>query len=191
MPKWAGVDAMCGIDEDTVAPETVDDFLAGDNGTLALQKKDQQFHEHALEGNALAFLGASLAAQLEVGAIQLKFGEFVLRLRHTTPELRHKPIALPGAAWVRAFGVNRLGLQVSSPNLYPAVRVIFGHARQDAARSRRSSRRRALLQVPPGGRVDAETVSLDSVTFMGTLHGWVLRPAASPHNWMRAAPVYG
>jgi hypothetical protein len=27
--------------------------------------------------------GASLAAQLEVGAIELEFGEFILRLRHT------------------------------------------------------------------------------------------------------------
>jgi hypothetical protein len=34
-----------------------------------------------------------------------------------------------------AFGVNWLGLQVSSPNLHLAVLVIFGHPRQDAARS--------------------------------------------------------
>ena len=129
------VDAVFGIDEDILAPETVDDFLAGDDATLALQKKDQQLHGDALEGNALAFLGTSLAAQLEVGAIELKFGEFVLRLRHTAPKLRHKTIALSGAAWVRAFGVNWLGLQVSSPNLYLAVLVIFGHLRQDAARS--------------------------------------------------------
>ena len=102
---------------------------------LALQKKDQQLHGDALEGNALAFLGAFLAAQLEGGAIELKFCEFVLRLRHTAPKLRHQTIALPGAAWVRAFGVNWLGLQVSSPNLYLAVLVIFWHPRQDAARS--------------------------------------------------------
>jgi hypothetical protein len=42
---------------------------------------------------------------------------------------------LPGAAWVRAFGVKGLGLQVSSPNLHFAVLVIFGHPRQDAVRS--------------------------------------------------------
>jgi hypothetical protein len=42
---------------------------------------------------------------------------------------------LPGTARVRAFGVNWLGLQVSSSNLYLAVLVILGHPRQDAARS--------------------------------------------------------
>jgi hypothetical protein len=130
-----GVDAVFGVDEDILAPETVDDFLAGDDATLPLQKKDQQFHGDALEGNALAFLGASLAAQLEAGAIELEFSEFVLRLRHTAPKLRHKTIALPVPVWVRAFGVNWLRLQVSSPNLYLAVLVIFGHPRQDAARS--------------------------------------------------------
>jgi hypothetical protein len=57
-----------------------------------------------------------------------------LRLRHTAAKLRPQTIALLGATWVRAFGVNRLGLQVSSPNLYLAVLVIFGHPRQDAAR---------------------------------------------------------
>ena len=36
-----GVDAVFGIDEDILAPETVDDFLAGDDATLPLQKKDQ------------------------------------------------------------------------------------------------------------------------------------------------------
>jgi hypothetical protein len=128
-----GVDAVFGIDEDILAPETVDDFLPGDDAILPLQKKDQQLHGDALEGNALAFLGAPLAAQLEAGAIELKFSESVLRLRHTAPELRHKTIALPGAAWVRAFGVNWLGLQVSSPNLHLAALVIFGHPRQDAA----------------------------------------------------------
>jgi len=85
-----------GVDEDILAPETVDDFLAGDDATLALQKKDQQLHGDALEGNALAFVGTSLTAQLEAGAIELKFGESVLRLRHTAPNLRHKTIALPG-----------------------------------------------------------------------------------------------
>jgi hypothetical protein len=40
--------------------------------------------------NALAFLGPSLAAQLEAVAIELKFSEFVLRLSHTTPKLRLK-----------------------------------------------------------------------------------------------------
>ena len=130
-----GVDTVFGIDEDILAPETVDDFLAGDDATLPLQKKDQQLLGNALKGNALAFLGASLAAQLEAGAIELKFGESVLRLRHTATNLRHKTIALPGAAWVMAFGANWLGLQVSLPNLHLAVLVIFGHPRQDAPRS--------------------------------------------------------
>jgi hypothetical protein len=40
--------------------------------------------------NALAFLGASLAAQPEAVAIELKFSEFVLRLSHTTPKLSPK-----------------------------------------------------------------------------------------------------
>jgi hypothetical protein len=128
-----GVDAVFGVDEDILAPETVDDFLAGDAATLPLQKTDQQLHGDALEGNALAFLGASLATQLEAGAIELKLSEFVLRLRHTAAKLRPQTIALLGATWVRAFGVNRLGLQVSSPNLYLAVLVLFGHPRQDAA----------------------------------------------------------
>src|SRR5208282_3371655 len=120
VPNFAdgGVDAVFGVDEDIPAPETVHDFLAGDDATLPLQKKDQQLHGDALEGNALAFLGASLATQLEAGAIEPKFGESVLRLRHTAPRLKHKTIALPGAVWVRAFGVKRLGLQVSSPNLH-------------------------------------------------------------------------
>jgi hypothetical protein len=85
-----------GVDEDILAPETVDDFLTGDDATLPLQKKDQQLHGDPLEGNALAFLGASLAAQLEAGAIELEFSESVLPLRHTAPKLRHKTIALPG-----------------------------------------------------------------------------------------------
>jgi hypothetical protein len=75
-----GVDAVFGVDEDILTPETVDDFLAGDDTTLPLQKKDQQFHGDAFEGNALAFLGVSQAAQLEAGAIELKFSESVLRL---------------------------------------------------------------------------------------------------------------
>jgi hypothetical protein len=41
-------------------------------------------------------VGTSLAPQLEAGAIELKFSESVLRLRHTAPNLRHKTIALPG-----------------------------------------------------------------------------------------------
>jgi len=90
------VDTVFGVDEDILAPETVDDFLAGDDATFPLQKKDQQLHGDPLEGNALAFLGASLATQLEVGAIELKFSEFVLRLRHIAPRLRHKTIALLG-----------------------------------------------------------------------------------------------
>ena len=80
-----GVDAVFGVDEDIFAPQTADDFLAGDDATLVLQKKDQQLHGDALEGNALAFLGAASAAQLEAGAIELKFSESVLRLRHTAP----------------------------------------------------------------------------------------------------------
>jgi hypothetical protein len=42
---------------------------------------------------------------------------------------------LLGAAWVRAFGVNWLGLQISSLNLHLAVLVIFWHPRQDATAS--------------------------------------------------------
>jgi hypothetical protein len=63
-----GVDAVLGVDENILAPEAVDDFLAGDDGTLPLQEKDQQFHGNTLEVNALVFLGASLPAQLEAGA---------------------------------------------------------------------------------------------------------------------------
>ena len=96
-----GVDAVFGVNEDILAPETVDDFLSGDDAALPLQKKDEQLRGDAFEGNAFAFLGASPAAQLEAGAIELEFSEAVLQLRHYAPKLRHKTIALQAVARVK------------------------------------------------------------------------------------------
>ena len=124
-----GIDAVLGVDEDFFAPEAVDDFLAGNDVAVFFREQEEQFH-----GDAFEFQDAAVAPQLEAGAVELKFSEFVLRLRHAAPKLRHKTIALPEPAWVRAFGVNWLRLQVSSPNLYLAVLVISGHPRQDAIR---------------------------------------------------------
>src|SRR5580700_11623685 len=53
------------------------------------------------------------------------------------PEAQNYNIAGGGAA--KGFDVNWLGLQVSSLNLHLAVLVIFGHLRQDAARSSKKS----------------------------------------------------
>jgi hypothetical protein len=93
----------CSVDEDILAPETVDDLLAGDDATLPLQKKDQQLHGDALEGNALAFLGASVAAQFEAGAIELEFSELVLRLRHTAPTLKAQNYSIAGGGAGKGF----------------------------------------------------------------------------------------
>ena len=67
-----GVDAVFGIDEDILAPETFDDFLAGDDATLALQKKDQQLH-----GDALEFHDPIIAAELETRGVEFEFVELV------------------------------------------------------------------------------------------------------------------
>jgi hypothetical protein len=72
-----GVNAVFGIDEDILAPETVDDFLAGDYATLALQKKHQQLH-----GDALQFQGVAVAAQFEAVAVEFEFVEMVARAGH-------------------------------------------------------------------------------------------------------------
>jgi hypothetical protein len=101
-----------GVDEDILAPETVDDFPAGDDATLPLQKKDQQLHGDALEGNALAFLGAPLAAQLEAGGVELEFSESVLRLSHSAPKTEAQNYSIARGRvgkslwrqWVRSSG---------------------------------------------------------------------------------------
>src|SRR5271170_6896931 len=44
-----GIDAVFGVDEDLFAPETVDDFLAGDHAAIFFQEQDEQFHGDAFE----------------------------------------------------------------------------------------------------------------------------------------------
>ena len=71
-------DCSCSVStKPSLPPETVDDFLAGDDTTLPHQKKDQQLH-----GDAFQFQGAAIAAQFERVAIEFEFVEMVARAGH-------------------------------------------------------------------------------------------------------------
>ena len=52
-----GVDSVFGIDEDVLAPEAIDDFLAGGDAALFLNEKEEEFHRDALQ-----FQHAAMAA---------------------------------------------------------------------------------------------------------------------------------
>ena len=80
-----GVDAVLGIDEDILAPDAVDDFLTGDDGSILFHQKQEQFH-----GDALQFQDAAFAAEFEARGVELKIAKLVGRCRqaelHRSPE---------------------------------------------------------------------------------------------------------
>src|SRR5450631_3733068 len=67
-----GVDAVLGIDEDVLAPEALDDFLARDDGAVFFRQQEEQFH-----GDAFEFQDAAVTPQLEAGGIEIEFAELV------------------------------------------------------------------------------------------------------------------
>jgi hypothetical protein len=66
----SGVDAGLGVDEDVLAPETVDDFLAGDDVGVFFGEKRQQLHRNTFE-----LQHQTVAPQLEARAVELEFAE--------------------------------------------------------------------------------------------------------------------
>lgn len=71
------VDAVFGVDENIFAPEAVDDFLAGDDGTLLFGEQQKEFERDAFE-----LQSAAVAPQLEAVTVELEFTEMVGAVGH-------------------------------------------------------------------------------------------------------------
>ena len=68
---------MFGVDENIFAPEAVDDFLAGDDGTLLFGEQQKEFERAAFE-----LQRAAVAPQLEAVTVELEFTEMVGAVGH-------------------------------------------------------------------------------------------------------------
>jgi hypothetical protein len=84
------VDSVFGINEDILAPQSLDDFLTVDDLPVSFEQQDKQLH-----GNALELQRAVIAAQFEARGIQLKFAKLVGGRGHDSQpigqELYHPP----------------------------------------------------------------------------------------------------
>jgi len=65
-----GVDAMLGVDENILAPDSRDDLVAGDELALALHQEREDLH-----GDFLQLEDTNSPAQLVTAAVEFEFGE--------------------------------------------------------------------------------------------------------------------